>query len=112
MCTAPKMPAPVQSGPSTSTGPGGADGAVTPPPTPMPPPMPAAPGAAALLPPPMAVNANDADNPGLRKKTSKRKQLQQASRGTDPLKIPLDKAKSGVNTQSPSGSRPLNIPTA
>lgn len=72
------------------------------PPTPPPMPEPAAP-----LPAPAAVNASSADNTKMQKRTSKRGQLQQASGGTSPLKISLDKS---VNTQTDSKKGSLNIP--
>jgi hypothetical protein len=53
------------------------------------------------------VNAGSADNAKMQKRTSKRGQLQQASSGTSPLKIALDKS---VNTQTDSKKGSLNIP--
>jgi len=63
---------------------------------------------AAPLPAPAAVNASNSDNAKMQKRTSKRGQLQQASGGTAPLKIALDKSYVNTGTDSKRGN--LNIP--
>lgn len=75
-----------------------------PPAAPTPPPMPEP---AAPLPAPQAVSASSTENAKMQKRASKRGQLQQASSGTAPLKIALNKAP--VNTADAKGS--LNIPS-
>jgi hypothetical protein len=53
------------------------------------------------------VSGASADGAKMQKRTSKRSQLQQASGGTSPLKIAMDKS---VNTQTDSKKGSLNIP--
>jgi hypothetical protein len=62
---------------------------------------------AAPLPAPAAVSASQTDSAKMQKRTTKRGQLQQASGGTSPLKIALN--KSPVNTADAKGN--LNIPS-
>ena len=75
-------------------------------PPPMPPPAPVQ----AQTPPPVLTDT-DEDNAAVKKRKSKRKEIQQASRGTDALRIPLDKSASiGSSGAGTSGSTGLNIP--
>lgn len=75
----------------------------------MPPPAPPAivPPSTAL--PPTLTGQND-ENPVVKKRKSKRRELQQASGGTDALRIPLDKSKSIGSAKGGTGSTGLNIP--
>jgi hypothetical protein len=75
---------------------------------PMAPQPPPAPAPAAPLPPPVTVSGNNENNAKMQKRTSKRSQLQQASGGTSPLRITLDKS---VNTQTDPRKGSLNIPS-
>jgi hypothetical protein len=73
-----------------------------------PPPAPLAP-IAETPPPPTAVNANSAeDAPIVKKRKSKRKELQQASSGTDALRIKPNRL--GATPSGNTGSSGLNIP--
>jgi hypothetical protein len=78
-----------------------------PPPPPAPPMPPPAPEPAAPLPPPQAVTAGDKDAAKVQKRTSQRAALQQASKGTGALTIPLSTGQAPA-----AGSKPaaLNIP--
>jgi hypothetical protein len=75
---------------------------------PMAPQPPPAPAPAAPLPPPVTVSGSNENNAKMQKRTSKRSQLQQASGGTSPLRITLDKS---VNTQTDPRKGSLNIPS-
>ena len=121
MCSAPKMPKIPKADP-------------LPPPEPLPtvqqapPPPPVAPVApmqaqpAAPTPPPAPVMANlsapppvqvegqNQDQALIKKRKTKRKEIQQASRGASALRIPLDK-KLGSVAKGGTGSTGLNIPT-
>ena len=73
-----------------------------------PPPAPLAP-VAETPPPPTAVNANSAEEaPIVKKRKSKRKELQQASGGTDALRIKPNRL--GATPSGGTGSSGLNIP--
>ena len=60
----------------------------------------------------MVQNANTAEDSAIvKKRKSKRQELQQASSGTSALRIPLDKNKSiGSTPTGSTGSSGLNIP--
>lgn len=76
-----------------------------PPPAPTPPPP--APMVEPELPTPPPTNVtNGEDSPKVKKRTSKRQQQQQASKGTNALRIPLNLGK-GATAKTSS----LNIPT-
>jgi hypothetical protein len=94
MCSAPSMP-------EMPAMPAAPEMAPSPP---TPPPMPET---AAPLPAPASVSGTSADGAKMQKRTSKRGQIQQASGGTSPLKIAMDKS---VNTQTDSKKGSLNIP--
>ena len=82
---------------------------VTPAPAaPAPPPIPQTP---AQAPPPQTVqNAQSAEDTAIvKRRKSKRKELQQASSGTDALRIPLDKSI-GATPSGSTGTSGLNIP--
>ena len=75
---------------------------------PAPPPMPVSQG---TTPPPQQVTSQSAeDQPIVKRKKSKRAELQQASGGTKALRIPLDK-KIGSTAKGSTGSTGLNIPS-
>lgn len=60
-------------------------------------------------PPPALVNLADSDSAIIKKRKSKRKELQQASSGTDALRIPLNK---GIGVASGGGGKTgLSIPS-
>ena len=61
-----------------------------------------------MAPPPQLVQNVD-DEALVKKRKSKRKELQQASSGTDALRIPLDKSI-GATPKGSTGSSGLNIP--
>jgi len=63
---------------------------------------------APIAPPPQLVQGRD-DEALVKKRKSKRKELQQASSGTDALRIPLDKSI-GATPKGSTGSSGLNIP--
>lgn len=81
---------------------------VTPAPAPpAPPPLPQTPPQA---PPPQSTTNQGAEDAAIvKRRKSKRKELQQASSGTDALRIPLDKSIGATPTGS-TGSSGLNIP--
>ena len=94
-----------------------------PPPPPVPPVQPQQAAPVAPAPPPMPLSATQAPPPPVqvdgqsvqdqaivKKRKSKRKELQQASTGTDALRIPLTK-KLGATASGGTGSTGLNIPT-
>ena len=75
-----------------------------------PPPTPLAP-IAEPTPPPVTVQSNTAeDAPIVKKRKSKRKELQQASGGTDALRIKQTGSKLGSTPSGSTGSSGLNIP--
>ena len=77
------------------------------PPPPAPTPPPPAPMIEPKLPSPPPTNVTDGDDaPKIKKRTSKRQQLQQASQGANVLRIPLN---TGVTPDKNVSS--LNIPT-
>lgn len=90
-----------------------------PPPAPPTPPMQAAPAAPPpppipqtpqQAPPPQSTQSQSAEDTAIvKRRKSKRKELQQASSGTDALRIPLDRAIGTTPTGS-TGSSGLNIP--
>ena len=83
-----------------------APAAVTPPPAPpLPPQVNQTP---AVAPPPQATQNSD-DTAVVKRRKSKRKELQQASSGTDALRIPLDKSI-GATPSGTGGTSGLNIP--
>ena len=61
-------------------------------------------------PPPVMVEGQNNKEPVIKKRKSKRKELQQASRGASALRIPLDR-KLGAVAKGGTGSTGLNIPT-
>ena len=61
-------------------------------------------------PPPVQVEGQNQDQPLIKKRKTKRKEIQQASRGASALRIPLDK-KLGSVAKGGTGSTGLNIPT-
>ena len=61
-------------------------------------------------PPPVQVEGQNQDQALIKKRKSKRKELQQASRGASALRIPLDK-KLGSVAKGGTVSTGLNIPT-
>lgn len=61
-------------------------------------------------PPPVMVEGQSDLQPVIKKRKSKRKELQQASKGASALRIPLDK-KLGAVARGGTGSTGLNIPT-
>ena len=75
--------------------------APTPPPVPMSQPQ---------APPPVQVEGQSDDQAIVKRRKSKRKELQQASKGASALRIPLDK-KLGSVAKGGTGSTGLNIPT-
>ncbi len=75
---------------------------------PTPPPAPAAPLVIPTTPPPQSVNQGDEDSAIVKKRKSKRKELQQASTGTSALRIDLN--KSIGSAKGSTGSTGLNIP--
>jgi hypothetical protein len=75
------------------------------PPTPPPVPM-----SQAQAPPPVQVEGQSTDQPIVKKRKSKRKELQQASKGASALRIPLTKKLGSVASGS-TGSTGLNIPS-
>ena len=85
-----------------------------PPAPPTPPPPPPAPEPAAPLPPPTAVSAGDKDAPQVTKRTSKRGAMQQASQGTNALRIALNPAAGAAAVPGADGKPKgnLNIPKA
>ncbi len=120
MCSAPKMPKmkdpeplpepkplpqPQQAPPAPPVAP---PAPVNPTPAaPAPPPLPVSP---AQTPPPQTVDSQSAEDAAIvKKRKSKRKELQQASSGTDALRIPLSKSIGSTPTGS-TGSSGLNIP--
>tara|TARA_Y100000015_G_scaffold2535_1_gene2386 strand:- start:105 stop:449 length:345 start_codon:yes stop_codon:yes gene_type:complete len=62
------------------------------------------------VPPPVAVDGQSTDQPIVKKRKSKRRELQQASKGASALRIPLSK-KLGSTPSGGTGSTGLNIPT-
>ena len=79
-----------------------------PPPAPTPPPPAPIPEPEAPTPPPTNVNQGEADAAKIKKRSTKRQELQQASSGANALRIPLNTGS------SPSGGKKtgsLNIPT-
>ena len=75
------------------------------------PPLPPVPVTPQAAPPPQQVNSGSAEEaPIVKRKKSKRKELQQASSGTSALRIPLDK-KIGSTAKGSTGSTGLNIPS-
>ena len=79
-----------------------------PPPAPTPPPPAPMIEPEAPTPPPTNVDQGTPDAAKIKKRTTKRKQLQQASSGANALRIPLNTG-SGASGGKKSGS--LNIPT-
>lgn len=79
-----------------------------PPPTPVQaaPPPPKQVDQPAPTPPPMLVQGAEQEAAPVKRKKTKRKEIQQASRGTAALTIPLNTGVEGANTNG------LNIPTA
>ena len=75
------------------------------------PPMPAAPEIKMPAPPPVMANQGSAgqDVAIIKKRKSKRRELQQASSGTQSLRIPLSKSI-GTASKGSTGSTGLNIP--
>lgn len=63
-----------------------------------------------MAPPPVQVDGQSTDQPIVKKRKSKRKELQQASKGASALRIPLTK-KLGSTPTGGTGSTGLNIPT-
>lgn len=63
-----------------------------------------------MAPPPVQVEGQSTDQPIVKKRKSKRKELQQASKGASALRIPLTK-KLGSTPTGGTGSTGLNIPT-
>ena len=61
-------------------------------------------------PPPQLVDPGNEDSAIIKRRKSKRKELQQASSGTDALRIPLDRSKTIGNATGGTGSTGLNIP--
>lgn len=80
---------------------------VTQPTAPTPPPVPMSQPQA---PPPAQVEGQSTDQPIVKRRKSKRKELQQASKGASALRIPLTK-KLGSTPSGGTGSTGLNIPT-
>ena len=77
------------------------------PPAPAPPPLPQTP---AQAPPPQLTDSQNSEDAAIvKRRKSKRKELQQASSGTDALRIPLDKSI-GATPSGSTGSSGLNIP--
>lgn len=103
MCSAPSIPSPPP--------PQAVQEMVQTPPPPAPPPPPPAPD---LLPAPESVGAKAGDKTRLKKRTSKRQALQQASRGTNALRIKLNPSAKSASTGSVNtGTKKkgsLNIP--
>ena len=62
-----------------------------------------------MTPPPQLANS-DEDAGIVKRRKSKRKELQQSSRGTDALRIKLDRSKSIGSPKKGTGSSGLNIP--
>ena len=88
-------------------GPSMPDPPEAPPPAPTPPPPAPIVEPEAPTPPPTNVSQGEADAAKIKKRTTKRKQLQQASTGASALRIPL-------NTGAPKGKKSggsLNIPS-
>ena len=120
MCSAPKMPKmkdpeplpapeplpqPQQAPPARPVAP-----VATPAPVQAAPPLPPPVSTPQAAPPPQAVTSTaDADQAIIKRKKSKRKELQQASSGTDALRIPLQKSI-GSTPSGSTGSSGLNIP--
>lgn len=63
-----------------------------------------------MAPPPVQVEGQSQDQAIVKRRKSKRKELQQASKGASALRIPLDK-KLGSVAKGGTGSTGLNIPT-
>lgn len=61
-------------------------------------------------PPPAMVEGQSQEQPIVKRRKSKRKEIQQASKGASALRIPLDK-KLGSVAKGGTGSTGLNIPT-
>ena len=103
----PPAPLPTMAPPAPPVRPPAAPPQTFMPPPPMPPP---APIQQESTPPPVLTDT-DTENAVVRKRKSQRKELQQASRGTDALRIPLDKSGSiGSTGAGTSGATGLNIP--
>jgi len=103
MCSAPSIPSPPPPPPAPEYN--------APPPAPPPPPMPPSPDP---LPPPESVGAKNEDQTRLKKRTSKRQAMQQAARGTNALRIKLDRPSgnsTGVSVNTGTKKKgSLNIP--
>ena len=63
-----------------------------------------------MAPPPVQVEGQSDNQAIIKRRKSKRKELQQASKGASALRIPLDK-KLGSVAKGGTGSTGLNIPT-
>ena len=121
MCSAPKPPKMPKADPLPEPTPMPQQQQAPPPPPiapapvqPLQPAAPAPPPAAMqqqqMAPPPVMVEGQSDKEPVIKKRKSKRKELQQASKGASALRIPLDR-KLGSVAKGGTGSTGLNIPT-